>query len=187
MGDFTVMQTKHFLFVLLSALCIVTVWAQPFDSDIRQTADYKQGATWVPVLMRDNAGSYRTNLNLRGTWLTNTNATSFRSAIGAGDVSEGGEPFFESVEAETLTANGLYDRDTQLVKIDMINGFLEKSGRSLLEWGGSTNHLQINVPFSFLVSTNNWIKTNAPTDTTNVNRWIEVKVGTNSYRIGLYQ
>ena len=187
MGDFTVMQTKHFLFVLLSALCLVTVWAQPFDSDIRQTADYKQGATWVPVLMRDNAGSYRTNLNLRGTWLTNTNAISFRNAIGAGDVFEGGEPFFESVVAGTLNTDNLYDRAPGLVQINLSDGYLAKSGRSLLEWGGSTDHLQINVPFSFLVSTNNWIKTNTPTDTTNVNRWIEVKVGTNSYRIGLYQ
>jgi hypothetical protein len=58
------MRTKHILFVLLSALCLVTVWAQPFDADIRQTADYKQGATWVPVLLRDNAAKYRTNLGV---------------------------------------------------------------------------------------------------------------------------
>jgi hypothetical protein len=84
MGDFTAMRTKHTLFVLLSALCLVTVWAQPFDADIRQTADYKQAQTWVPVLLRDNAATSRTNLGLGATWLTNTNVTNFRSAISLG-------------------------------------------------------------------------------------------------------
>ena len=134
-----------------------------------------------------NIAGTRTNLGLGLAALTNTNALNFRNAIGAGDVFHGGEPFFASVEAETLNTANLYDRTSGLVQIDMNNGLLEKSGRSLLEWGGSTDHLQINVPFSFLVSTNNWIKTNAPTVTNNVNRWIEVKVGTNSYRIPLYQ
>ena len=58
------MRTKHFLFVLLTVLCLVTAWAQPFDADIRQTADYKQAQTWVPVLLRDNAASYRRSLGV---------------------------------------------------------------------------------------------------------------------------
>jgi hypothetical protein len=68
------MRTKVFLFVLLSVLCLVTVWAQPFDSDIRQTADYKQGATWIPVLLKDTAATTRGHLGLGWSALTNTNA-----------------------------------------------------------------------------------------------------------------
>ena len=70
------MRTKHFLFALLTVLCLVTAWAQPFDADIRQTADYKQAQTWVPVLLRDNAASYRTNLGVSTNILVE-NALSF--------------------------------------------------------------------------------------------------------------
>ena len=56
-----------FLFVVLNGLCLVTAGAQPFDADIRQTADYKQGATWVPVLLKDNAASYRSILGAGAT------------------------------------------------------------------------------------------------------------------------
>ena len=65
MGDFTAMRTKHFLFVLLSAFCLLTAWAQPFEDDIRQTADYKQAAIFMPVLVKDYAGLYRTNMGMR--------------------------------------------------------------------------------------------------------------------------
>jgi hypothetical protein len=180
------MKTKHILFVLLSALCLVTVWAQPFDADIRQTADYKQGATWMPVLLRDTAAATRTNLRIGLPALTNTNVINFRNAIGAGDVSEGGEPWFESVTAGTVNTDNLYDQGSGLVQINLSDGYLAMSGRSLLEWG-AFDHLQVNVPFRFLISTNNWIKTNAPANPTNVNRWIEVQVGTNSFRIPLYE
>lgn len=89
------MRTKHFLFALLTALCLVTAWAQPFDADIRQTADYKQAQTWVPVLLRDNAAGYRTNLFAPNTPLmfttngqvvanTGTNVLKFTNEINVG-------------------------------------------------------------------------------------------------------
>jgi hypothetical protein len=47
------------------------------------------------------AAQVRTNVGLGATWLTNTNATNFRAAIGA--IGSGGEPNFQSI---TITDGG---------------------------------------------------------------------------------
>ena len=59
------------------------------------------GTESITFASTNGAATTRTNLGLGATWLTNTNVTNFRTAIGLGNTNE---PAFESVFAQQLSA-----------------------------------------------------------------------------------
>jgi hypothetical protein len=84
------------------------------------------------------AGVNRTNLGLGATWLTNTNVTNFRTAIGLGSAN--------AVSFSTVAAQEIYDSVGNKV-IDLENFILGVGTTAALEW--ATNQVQVNVPILF--------------------------------------
>jgi len=86
------------------------------------------------------AAKSRTNFGLGATWLTNTNVTNFRSAIGAGTVNEGGEPTFQSITLSDspdtlyLNANAATTRSN-----------LGLGGNNIVTFAGLTNNGDITI------------------------------------------
>jgi hypothetical protein len=85
-----------------------------------------------------NAATSRTNLGLGATWLTNTNVTNFRTAIGLGSAN--------AVSFSTVAAQEIYDSVGNKV-IDLENFILGVGTTAALEW--ATNQVQVNVPILF--------------------------------------
>jgi hypothetical protein len=96
-----------------------------------------------------NAAASRTNLGIGATWLTNTNVTNFRTAIGLGSAN--------GVSFATVSAQEIYDSVGNRA-IDLENFILSVGTTSALEW--ATNQVQVNVPILF-----NGINTAATTRT----------------------
>ncbi len=140
----------------------------------------------------------RTNLNLGATWLTNTNVTNFRTAIGLG---AGNNVTFNNVSAnnDVFVANLAGNGDTAPIAVDD-NGALVYVGSS------ATYRSRIGLPLPALTNTNNanfqaavFATNAAPTNSANVNgigfntavAWMEVTVSTNgtnhSFRIPLFR
>jgi hypothetical protein len=170
------------------------------------------------TLVFDGAGAdnWRTNLGLGATWLTNSNVTNFRTAIGLGVTNE---VTFSNVSAESINNSGF-------VKIDVDDMYLFNSnglGNVALDWGGvsliaglpisfatntaaDTTRTNLGIPLAALTNTNNAnfqaaiFNTNSvPTNSANVNainfntaiHWMEVNVVTNgvtnNFRIPLFK
>jgi len=102
------MTMKHILSILLAALCAATAYGQTVRAlGYNSTNGQVVAATnvvWTNAFSFSTntvAAQVRTNVGLGATWLTNTNATNFRTAIGA--IGSGGEPNFQSI---TITDEG---------------------------------------------------------------------------------
>ena len=110
----------------------------------------------------DVPGAFRAELGIPWSGLTNTNATAMRSALGLG-----GNPTNNSAappvgEAYVWAASGLWQ----------------------IAEGGE---LAFRIDDSEIFIGQYMATTNAPTNTTNVVRWLHVVQGTNNYRIPLYK
>jgi hypothetical protein len=102
------MTMKHILSILLAALCAATGYGQTIRAlGYNSTNGQVVAATnvvWTNAFTFSSntvAAQLRTNLSLGAPWLTNTNTTNFRTAIGA--IASGGEPNFQSI---TITDEG---------------------------------------------------------------------------------
>jgi hypothetical protein len=112
----------------------------------------------------------RDQLGLSATWLTNTNVSDFRDAIGLGSASE---PDFVSI---TLN-EGL---DT-FVLVATAEGNRENLG---IPWPGLTNTNAATFQGALFSATNAApTNTNAPTP----DAWVDIQVGTNVFKLPLWQ
>ena len=109
-----------------------------------------------------SAAASRTNLGLGATWLTNTNVTNFRTAVGLGAVN--------NVEFTDITAVNLLGAGNTNVVIDLDDSWLMNDGSVILEW--QTNAITAYRPLSF----NN--TTNAATTRTNLGIPLEALTNT---------
>jgi hypothetical protein len=144
-----------------------------------------------------NAAASRTNLGLGATWLTNTNATNFRTAIGLGGTND---VFFNTVEAENMFITGTNQFTVPALFVQ--SGAIEFNESS----NAATTRTNLGLPLAALTNTSNTnfqaavFTTNAaPTNSANVNainfntavHWMEVTVKTNgtnaTFRIPLFQ
>ena len=234
---------------------------------------------FVPITFNNTniVATTRTNLGLGATWLTNTNVTNFRTAIGLGtndsvrfaDVLASGfetiaaevqitddaitssvnivvtnqstasngllfvyrtnnEPFLglanliasnnTTISNETLFRVGVSEatnkaaqfgfRSTNTngngVAVFSVFGFnalmmvgADASTNAVIYSGGGTNNEVMTLirdgatefarPLRFSTNASTRPSTNAPANTTNVAAWVEMRIGTNSYRVPLYQ
>jgi hypothetical protein len=163
------------------------------------------------------AAQVRTNLSLGSTWLTNTNVTNFRTAIGLGLTNfvefaqvESGHFFvadgpngivFETDSVAAITRTNLGIPLPALTNTNNFNtlkelGIVDSTDalaagifvdRALVVWDSS------NDDWGFLANDDKWHTqdtfgdTNGPTNATNAVLWINVTVGTNAYKLPLYQ
>lgn len=146
------------------------------------------GLGW-PALTNTTDSGFRSALGLGAAWLTNTNVTNFRTEIGLGPTN--------SVTFKEITTEGLVSR-TAGVEIYKTVWFGDH-GSDVFQFEDA-NYKEIaranlGIPWSGLTSTNAatfqgalFAATNAaPTNTTNVAAWINLQVGTNTYKLPLYQ
>jgi hypothetical protein len=126
----------------------------------------------------------RTNLGLGATWLTNNNVTNFRTAIGLGSTNV--VTFFE-VYAEYIEVG--FGTNTVIIS-DLGLGFLGVAA--------ATTRTNLGLPLPALTNTSNVTfqgaifpetTTNAPTNTNapTPDAWLDIQVGTNSYKLPLWQ
>ena len=160
----------------------------------------------------NSAATARTNLGLGATWLTNTTAANFRTAIGLGDANSnvkfnslilGGE---NSAILSTTNWFGPYEFFAPAAKFYAIevDGFVltTTSGNltlyTALYFDTATNaaitrtNLGLGLPALTNTSVTNFqsaiFATNsAPTNTTTVSAWTTIQIGTNAYRVPLYR
>ena len=140
-----------------------------------------------------NVAASRTNLGLGATWLTNTNVTNFRTAIGLGTTNN--VSFSNITASGTLTSTGIVTAVTNL-----------NVGGTIAVTNTAATRTNLGLGLPVLTNTNNvnfqagLFQTNSiPTNTANVNgvgfntaiHWMEVNVVTNgvtnSFRIPLFQ
>lgn len=119
---------------------LISYVAHTFSAPV--ALNYGAGATAVlqfgGIDAATGAAISRTNLGLGATWLTNTNATNFRTAIGIGSAN--------AVSFSTVAAQEIYDSVGNKV-IDLENFILTVGTTGVLEW--ATNQVQVNVPILF--------------------------------------
>jgi hypothetical protein len=161
-----------------------------------------------------NLAVTRTNLGLGATWLTNTNVTNFRTAIGLGVTNN---VVFQDLQ---LGTDLLFNGNTGTISWSSNNYISLEDGRigagvpsatnDVFVWGptevmlrrginftnGSASITRTNLGLPLAALTNTSItnfqaalfSTNtAPTNTTNVSAWTTIQIGTNAFRIPLYQ
>jgi hypothetical protein len=153
------MTTRLILLLTAALLC----WAAPVQGQTIKTLGYSTtngnivaatNVVWTNAFSFSTntvAAQVRTNVGLGATWLTNTNVTNFRLAIGL-EVTNGSSVEFAAKLWDSAAGE---------------QGFLVEDNEILV--GAATAN------------------TNAPTDTTNATRWINVIAGTNTYKLPLYQ
>jgi hypothetical protein len=112
----------------------------------------------------------RTNLGLPLPALTNGNVTNFRSAIG-------------------LPWSGLTNtnRNTFRIALELEGTNAIPVQRAYELYDGANEAVALSAGDADLVAGPYLLTTNAPTNTTNVVRWIQVTEGTNFYKLPLYQ
>jgi hypothetical protein len=156
------------------------------------------------VLFSDPATT-RTNLGLGATWLTNDNVTNFRTAIGLGATNE---VTFQNV---TIEAGALYiSQGTNqyfYAGDDLVESYVPVTifHPNGLDFGGtnaaaaaSATRTNLGLPLPALTNTSNVTfqgaifpatTTNAPTNTNapTPDAWLDIQVGTNSYKLPLWQ
>jgi len=161
-----------------------------------------------------NAAASRTNLGLGATWLTNTNVTNFRTAIGIGSVIayQTGDSSDSSVGATIDLASALWDavNDVAALKINdnevtFANNTIVTNFRTAIELGATNNVTFSNVTASGTLTATSTVtaKTNLiveghldfTTNATNSNPatnnqiqdFIEIRVGTNQFWLPVYK
>ena len=120
----------------------------------------------------------RTNLGLGATWLTNNNVTNFRTAIGLGATNS---VTFDQVVTPDLGADSLTIEGAIYFTQALTNLGVTRSNLGI-PWTGLTNINAATFQGALFAATNA-----APTTTTNVAAWINLQVGTNTYKLPLYQ
>lgn len=157
------------------------------------------------------AATTRTNLSLGATWLTNTDVTNFRTAIGLGwpaltntnsgtallAMNADGEIVYNHTNVEpyiidriNISARGNFEGYFYVTSQDAIQ-FQTDQGydtagitRTNLQipWSGLTNTTASNFHRALFPNTNS-----APSVTNAVNGWVNIYIGTNTYKLPLYK
>lgn len=130
-----------------------------------------------------NAALTRTNLGLGAAWLTNTDVTNFRTAIGLGATNEVlfGTVLSGRVESTTfyveVGSNGIEFEEPSVAATTRTN--------LSLPWTGLTNTdaAAFQGALFSATTTNTPTNTNAPTP----DAWVDIMVGTNTYKLPLWQ
>jgi hypothetical protein len=163
---------KTFLTLLLATLCAATSYGQTIKSlGFNSTNGQVIAATNVVWTNAFNfstntvAEQVRTNLGLGATWLTNTNVTNFRTAIGLGDTND-------------VTFKNLF----------VAGDYAPPSSGSLAQFGEAmdvfTNYIQASVPVYFgqaaTTRTNLGLPLPALTNTSNVTAMRALSGSTNT-------
>jgi hypothetical protein len=130
-------------------------------------------------------GETRTNLGLGATWLTNTDVTNFRSAIGLGATNDALFANISATNGANISGQALFYDVILLAE------------QATIDFGDAVDTTRTNLSLgaTWLTNTNNasfqgaiFSATNAaPTNTTNVNAWVDIQVGTNSFKMPLYK
>jgi hypothetical protein len=136
--------------LLLATLCAATGYGQTVKSLGYNTTNGQVVYAGTNALTFTNslgfttnaAAATRTNLGLGATWLTNTNVTNFRSAIGAGTVNEGGEPSFQTVDLNDGEDNLNLSANAGITRTNLGLGGGVITNIDVLVSGGGTNTLQ---------------------------------------------
>jgi hypothetical protein len=117
---------------------------------LEQGNDIFQWATnlitfYVPINFSSSAvvSETKTNLGLSATWLTNTNVTNFRTAIGLGSTNA---VTFGNVAATSIKYEG-----GGSTAIDLADGILRNQSQSVLEFGDS-NVINVSLPIAFVTN-----------------------------------
>jgi hypothetical protein len=129
----------------------------------------------------------RTNLGLGATWLTNTNATNFRTAIGLGAWATHNDG--AAVRSENLTISDGEQLD--YIQFTAGTGVAFYGNRASqfrtalgLGWSALTNTNAATFQGALFSATNAApTNTNAPTP----DAWVDIQVGTNTYKLPLWQ
>jgi hypothetical protein len=128
---------KHLLTLLLAALCAATSYGQTIKSlGFNSTNGQVIAATnlvWTNAFNFSTntvAEQVRTNLGLGATWLTNTNVTNFRTAIGLGLVDS---PTFDTI---TTGTNGI-SVGTAAARFSQSTG----GGGAAIGWQGNSQRI----------------------------------------------
>ena len=154
-----------------------------------------------------NSSNARSAVGLGANWLTNTNVTNFRTAVGlgatndvtfssiiVGDLSIGGSGYsgfgnFLDMEESALRANGsnVFSFSAQIMEV-----FVPITFNNTNIVSTTRTNLSLGLPLLTNTSITNFqaalFSTNtAPTNTTNVSAWTTIQIGTNAFRIPLYQ
>jgi hypothetical protein len=146
----------------------------------------------------------RTNLGLGATWLTNDNVTNFRTAIGLGATND---VRFNEIDATSRFR--VNDGSSTFVQIadDVAEFFIPVNifNENGLDFGGTNaavargqTRTNLGLPLPALTNTSNVTfqgaifpatTTNAPTNTNapTPDAWLDIQVGTNSYKLPLWQ
>jgi hypothetical protein len=116
-------------------------------STVEVTSQLFVGDTATLVFDGEGADDWRSALGLGATWLTNTNVTNFRTAIGLGATND---VTLKSVRVDSIFPSGI---STNAV-IDVDDLFLSYTGAIngvALDWGGAS--LQAGLPINFITNT----------------------------------
>lgn len=131
------------------------------------------------------AAQVRTNLLLSAAWLTNTNVGTFKQSIELGAFKSPDE-FAELLDGPGNTVLNTED-GVALFREIVFQGANAQTYKTLtrenlgIPWQGLTN-TNASTFQTALFSTNA-----APVNTTNVSAWTTIQIGTNSFRVPLYQ
>jgi hypothetical protein len=165
------------LITLLLALCAATGYGQTIKTLGYNTTNGEivaaTNVVWTNAFSFSTntvAAQVRTNLELGATWLTNTNVTNFRSAIG-------------------LPWSGLTNtnRNTFRIALELEGTNAIPVQRAYELYDNANDAVALSAGDGDLVAGPYLLTTNAPTNTTNVVRWIQVTEGTNFYKFPLYK
>jgi hypothetical protein len=165
----------------------------PSGATVSSTLNFNYGAGSLGVISfsgidaATGAAISRTNLGLGATWLTNTNATNFRTAIGLGAWATHNDG--AAVRSENLTISD--GEQTDYIQFTAGTGVVFYGNRASqfrtalgMGWSALTNTNAATFQGALFSATNAApTNTNAPTP----DAWVDIQVGTNTYKLPLWQ